>query len=421
LSSSSNNTHNILIAMQDGQCRSEIEKIAEELFHKIYFAADAFKAIHLLDSDLEIKFIICDGDIPNLAESDLELRIMDERKKRDLLFLITTHVDRNVILFSPQAEAESDGCLVLPLQSLVIKRLLKRVLIRVEKSAALNSYLAQLKQQTVELENINQLKTKNIVELQKNAIIGEMISGFIHNLKTPLMIASTSLEILKMQIEKISPDSVIDQNVYNSMQQHITNTISANQRMNGLLDLLMTKKRDDNNQNCKPVDLNDIVRKEMAFLESDLEFKHKYKKIISLTQSYNTILVVYGEVAQILYNIINNAKEAMWQRDIKTIIIATQADREYASLIIEDTGCGIAEENLNKIFEPFFTTKPAKDEVVGNEPSGTGLGLHSVKNLIAANKGDITAESCLGEWTRFTIRFPLYKDDSRKSDELRDS
>jgi len=134
-----------------------------------------------------------------------------------------------------------------------------------------------------------------------------------------------------------------------------------------------------------------------------------------LTQNFNTILVVYGEVAQILYNIINNAKEAMWQQEVKTIIIATQADQNYASLIIEDTGCGIAEENLSKIFEPFFTTKPSKEEVKDNEPTGTGLGLHSVKNLIAANKGDITAESCLGEWTRFTIRFPIYKTDSADS------
>jgi len=413
--STNNIEHKILIAMQDGPCRVKIAKIAAELFKRSYFADNACIAAQLLEADTDIKFVISEGDLPGLTESNFETLILDQRKIRDLLFLITTHTDRNLILFSQEAETESDGCLVLPLQSTVIMRLLKRVLVRVEKTAVQNNYLRQLKQQTIELENINQLKTKNIIELQKNAIIGEMISGFIHNLKTPLMIAGTSLEILKMQLDKISPETVISQNSYNSLQQHIANVVSANQRMNGLLDLLMTKKRDDNNQNCKPVDLNDIVRKEMAFLESDLEFKHKYKKIISLTQNFNTILVVYGEVAQILYNIINNAKEAMWQQEVKTIIIATQADQNYASLIIEDTGCGIAEENLSKIFEPFFTTKPSKEEVKDNEPTGTGLGLHSVKNLIAANKGDITAESCLGEWTRFTIRFPIYKTDSADS------
>lgn len=410
--SKNNIEHKILIAMQDGSSRSTIAEIAAELFQQTYFADDACLAGQLLEADPYIKFVISDGDLPGLAESNFETLILDQRKTRDLIFLITTHTDRNLILFSQEAETESDGCLVLPLQSTVIMRLLKRVLVRVEKTVAQENYLRLLKQQTIELENINQLKTKNIIELQKNAIIGEMISGFIHNLKTPLMIAGTSLEILKMQLDKISPETVISQNSYNSLQQNIANVVSANQRMNGLLDLLMTKKRDDNNQNCKPVDLNDIVRKEMAFLESDLEFKHKYKKIISLTQNFNKILVVYGEVAQILYNIINNAKEAMWQQEVKTIIIATQADQNYASLIIEDTGCGIAEENLSKIFEPFFTTKPSKEEVKHNEPTGTGLGLHSVKNLIAANKGDITAESCLGEWTRFTIRFPLYKTDN---------
>lgn len=403
------NIHKILIAMKNDQYRYDIAKIAEELFQEILFADDAFTATNLLNSDLSIKFIICDGDLPSLLESSLEQNILSNRKKRDLLFLITTHVDSNLINFSTTAESEADGCLILPLQPLVIKRLLKRVLIRVEKSTEQSSYLASLKKQTEELENLNKLKTESIVELQKNAIIGEMISGFIHNLKTPLMIASTSLEILKMHLVKISPDQKPDENTCNALKQHIESIINANQRMNTLLDLLMTKKRDDNNLAKKAIDLNEFVRKEMAFLESDLEFKHKYKKIISLTQNFNQINVVYGEVAQILYNIINNAKDAMWNMETKTIIIATQADHEFASLIIEDTGCGIMQEHLDKIFEPFFTTKPAKEDVVNNEPTGTGLGLHSVKNLVAANNGQIFAESCFGEWTRFTIKFPLFK------------
>lgn len=61
------------------------------------------------------------------------------------------------------------------------------------------------------------------------------------------------------------------------------------------------------------------------------------------------------------------------------------------------TGCGIAEENLKKIFHPFFTTR--KD--------GTGLGLSICQMIINEHKGNISAESKLGEGTTFTILLPL--------------
>jgi signal transduction histidine kinase len=65
---------------------------------------------------------------------------------------------------------------------------------------------------------------------------------------------------------------------------------------------------------------------------------------------------------------------------------------------ISDTGCGIAEENLNKIFDPFFTTKD-----VGK---GTGLGMNIAYNIINKHQGRIRAESQVGEGTTFIIELP---------------
>ena len=67
-------------------------------------------------------------------------------------------------------------------------------------------------------------------------------------------------------------------------------------------------------------------------------------------------------------------------------------------LVIADTGCGIAAENLEKIFEPFFSTKPLGQ--------GTGLGLSISHGLIQQLGGSIQVTSAVGRGTSFTITLP---------------
>jgi signal transduction histidine kinase len=65
---------------------------------------------------------------------------------------------------------------------------------------------------------------------------------------------------------------------------------------------------------------------------------------------------------------------------------------------IEDTGCGIEKDNLERIFTPFFTTKAAG--------RGTGLGLSIVKRIVDGHRGEIRAESDPAYGTRFILTFP---------------
>ena len=72
---------------------------------------------------------------------------------------------------------------------------------------------------------------------------------------------------------------------------------------------------------------------------------------------------------------------------------------EYCCIEVEDSGCGIPAENMNKIFKPFYTTK--------GRQTGTGLGLAMVHKTVSDHRGWIGVESAPGKGTVFTLLFPL--------------
>jgi len=81
------------------------------------------------------------------------------------------------------------------------------------------------------------------------------------------------------------------------------------------------------------------------------------------------------------------------------INIKTEVSGNFLILTLNDTGCGISNENLSRIFDPFFTTKvPGK---------GTGLGLSITFNIIHEHNGTIEYESKENMGTKVTIKLPI--------------
>jgi signal transduction histidine kinase len=118
-----------------------------------------------------------------------------------------------------------------------------------------------------------------------------------------------------------------------------------------------------------------------------------------------------GGIEQVIMNLAVNARDAMPERGALTIGIGNvELDEEYSRgvlgarpgsfvrLYVQDTGCGIDAQTLQRVFEPFFTTKAAG--------KGTGLGLSVVYGIVQQHHGWITVESAPGEGTRFEVFFP---------------
>jgi len=102
-----------------------------------------------------------------------------------------------------------------------------------------------------------------------------------------------------------------------------------------------------------------------------------------------------------LLNLAVNARDAMPDGGVLSIRTERQADggRDWAALIVHDTGVGMSSEVRARVFEPFFTTKE-----VGK---GSGLGLSQVYGFVRQSEGDVQLESAPGDGSTFRLRLPL--------------
>jgi two-component system nitrogen regulation sensor histidine kinase NtrY len=96
---------------------------------------------------------------------------------------------------------------------------------------------------------------------------------------------------------------------------------------------------------------------------------------------------------RVLINLIENAAQAS---STAKITLRTSHSANEIVIAVEDTGPGIAPENLSRIFEPYFSTKK----------SGMGLGLAIVKRIVEEHGGTISVQSEIGRGSTFVCKFP---------------
>jgi signal transduction histidine kinase len=104
-----------------------------------------------------------------------------------------------------------------------------------------------------------------------------------------------------------------------------------------------------------------------------------------------------SELHQVFVNLIINAVQAMNARGRLTL--STGVEGGYLTVLIKDTGPGIAPQDLARVFAPFFTTK--------DRGLGTGLGLYIVRTIVKKYGGIIEPISEPGSGTTFRVQFPL--------------
>jgi two-component system phosphate regulon sensor histidine kinase PhoR len=115
------------------------------------------------------------------------------------------------------------------------------------------------------------------------------------------------------------------------------------------------------------------------------------------------ILAGTEDIQHMMSNLINNAIK--YTEPGGRVSVSLKAEGERVIGVVEDTGIGIAPQDLPRIFQEFYRAEDAKDKA-----QGTGLGLSIVKRVVDLYGGQIDVESEPGEGSKFVFSFPAIEE-----------
>lgn len=220
----------------------------------------------------------------------------------------------------------------------------------------------------------------------------EFVSNVSHELKTPL----TSMKVLADSLMQ-QEDAPLE--LYQEFMQDIANEIEReNKIINDLLSLVKMDKTAAQ-MNITAVDINELI-------ESVLKRLRPIARLRYVEVTFESIRPVTAEIdevkiTQVFTNLVENAikynKEHGW---VKVLL---DADHQFFTVEISDSGIGIPEADYDHIFERFYRVDKSHSREIG----GTGLGLAITRNAILLHRGSVKVASTEGEGTSFTVKIPL--------------
>ncbi len=212
-----------------------------------------------------------------------------------------------------------------------------------------------------------------LVQSEKLAAVGQLVSGVAHELNNPLTSIAGLTEFLLEQKELGKKD-----------RGHLQVIHEQAERASRIVRNLLTFARKGSAERV-PMDLNDVVRRTLSLMAYDL----KLKDIAVERELSGALPEVLGDrhgLQQVVLNLVTNAAQAVAENPrerAREITVSTWFDGQV-HLRVADTGPGIPDDLVQSVFTPFFTTKePGK---------GTGLGLSITYSIVESHGGQITIE-----------------------------
>ncbi|KOR36244.1 MULTISPECIES: sensor histidine kinase [Planktothricoides] len=313
----------------------------------------------------------------------------------------------------------------------VLEKVIKLVEDLEQSKAAL---MQKCQQNESELERLK----SNMLQMEKMAMLGQMVSGIAHEINNPINFIYGNLPYVEEHVgdlfevletyEEAYPDKVEDveniledidlEYIQEDLPRIVKSLKTGSERIRDLVINLRNFYRRDE-ATMKPGNLHEGIESTLVLLNN------RYKQDIEVIKDFGKIPEVechINQMNQVFMNLISNAidcllaqkeaeKEAESESEAKEVIKPSGKKRKIAiatkclnsnrvAISITDNGPGMPDEIKNRVFEPFFTTK-----AIG---VGTGLGLSISREIVEkTHHGSLSCVSTFGEGSTFTIELPI--------------
>lgn len=220
----------------------------------------------------------------------------------------------------------------------------------------------------------------------------EFVANVSHELKTPLTSMKVLADSLMMQEE-------VPNELYKEFMTDIANEIEReNKIINDLLSLVKMDKTEAD-LHVSQVDINE----QMELILKRLRPIARKQNVEVVFESIRPVVAEVDEVKLTLAfsNLVENAIK--YNKTGGFVKVTLDADHQFFTLEVADSGIGIPEEAQEHIFERFYRVDKSHSREIG----GTGLGLAITRSAVLMHRGSIKVSSVLEEGTTFVVKIPL--------------
>lgn len=234
------------------------------------------------------------------------------------------------------------------------------------------------------------LAEASLLQMEKMASLGQLVSGIAHELNNPLTSIQGYAQLLLGR--RAGPDRSAD----------ALRIAQEAERAGRIVKNLLLFSREAKSER-RPVHLNEVIERTLALRVYELKLESIVVDL-ALDPGLPEILGDAAQLQQAALNLILNAEQAIVMaredesRGGRILIRTDRLPGSRVALRVSDDGPGIAPEIAARIFEPFFTTKPAG--------VGTGLGLSIVSSIVREHGGEISVDSLPGRGATISIELP---------------
>lgn len=218
----------------------------------------------------------------------------------------------------------------------------------------------------------------------------DLISEFVHELRTPLASLSTATYLL------LRPEMSREQ-----QEQIVNNIHNETLRLNALASSFLDLARLESGRvqfRKSAFNISDLLYECRDVMASKAEEEH-IQIVIEAPEGATMLEADRDKIKQVVLNLLSNAIK--YNRPNGSIILKTEAIENNLRLSVQDTGVGIPEDALAHVFEKFYRVREHETRT-----TGTGLGLSICKQIIQGHGGTIEIKSKLGIGTNIIIDLP---------------